>query len=565
MDRNLDFLRTIASPAGCRAFSRRAFLAFSAAAAVSSFAGCSSQGSAPQVSSTSATADLPEIGDTVFPNTVAQSATIASEYAEASTSLTESAFGYFRQIAKVPRKSGHLEGISSFVEGFAADHGYALVKDERGNICVDVPASSGYESYPKVILQAHMDMVVSTSDDNSSFNPLTDAIHLVETDDIFKSDGTTNIGSDDGEGLCTLLAIAHCDPSVFAHGPLRLMFTCDEEVGMLGATAMDAGLLDADYLINVDADYVGKVIYGAAGAVAGKFTRDCVISAADDMAVLNVEVSGLAGGHSSLHATDTLLGANSVLRESMNAVASVDAGWRLVALSGGEIVNAIPNAGNMRLCVTSETADAAKTKMEEAFRELVAGYPKDAGANFTVSVISDAGDVAALSSGDTQQVLGLFNVLTDGTVDSSFENQASCNVSPASVADGHVEVSALFRSVKNDALENEEAGWRSAAQEHAFGYSTENDIPAWEQSVDDAFVDLFCDSLSDVCAIRGKKERAAGGLETSIFAKMKPGMHMVSIGADTEGEHVIGETLYKKTFPVHMAVLMAALHGVDKL
>ena len=566
MAHDLDSLQVFGVQGKPCAISRRSFLALSAVAAISSLVGCSSQGAASQTSSAASSADLAEIGETVFPNTVAENATISSEYADAAKELTESAFEYFRQIAKIPRKSEHLEGISSYIEQFATDYDYALTKDDAGNICFDVPASSGYESYPKVILQAHMDMVVSTSEDNTSFDPLTDAIHLVETEDVFKSDGTTNIGSDDGEGLCTLLAIAAADSSVFAHGPLRFMFTCDEDIGLVGASAMDSVLLDSDYLVNVDADYVGKVIYGAAGAMAGKFTQDCVPSVVDsDMTVLSVEVSGLAGGHSSLHATDTLLGANSVMRESMNAVASVDEGWRLLELTGGEIKNAIPNAASMRLCVSFDKAAEVKAKIEEAFQQQLAGYPKDADAKLIVSEDSAADNTEALSIEDTQNVRDLFNSLADGTIDSSFENQASCNISPVNITGGHVELNALFRAAKNETMKNAKDDWQSVAAKYAFDYSTEMDFPAWEQSADDSFVNLFCDELASVCAIKGKKERSAGGLEPSIFAQKRPGMQMVSIGADTEGEHVISETLYKKSFPVHMAVLMAALQDVDKL
>ena len=42
-------------------------------------------------------------------------------------------------------------------------------------------------------------------------------------------------------------------------------------------------------------------------------------------------------------------------------------------------------------------------------------------------------------------------------------------------------------------------------------------------------------------------------------------MHMLSIGADVTGEHVISEKLYKKSFPTHMAAILSTLKNINTL
>ena len=60
-----------------------------------------------------------------------------------------------------------------------------------------------------------------------------------------RADGTS-LGADDGIGVAAAMYLLQQD---FNHGPIRAIFTVDEEQGMTGAKALDAKyLLDANIL-----------------------------------------------------------------------------------------------------------------------------------------------------------------------------------------------------------------------------------------------------------------------------------------------------------------------------
>ncbi len=500
-----------------------------------------------------------------YPNQAASNAKISKEFETGARALTESAFQYFREIAKIPRQSKSLDKISAYISSFASYRGYSVMKDEAGNIAFDVPATKGYEDYAKIILQAHLDMVVSWSDDNSSFDPIKDAIHLEEDEESFHSDGKTNIGADDGEGICTLLAIADSDSSTCVHGPLRFLFTTDEDIGLIGAQAIDPNLLDADYLINVDASCVGEIIYAAAGAILGDFeTTSDMQPLSEGYSLLEVDVSGLKGGHSSLHASQSLLGASKVLINALSAVKASAASWRLNSMESGEVSNAVPTRGSLKVAVPSQDKDKIVDKIRESYASLKAGYSDERDAIFSCEEVSSVG-AKVYSSSVSENAYTLLSSLPDGTIDGSEDSQTSSNISPIAIADGSISISCLFRSLKNSVLSQRKGGFASYASQYGFDYSLGTDFPAWEQDKEDPFINLFYDGLKTACGLEGVKSKCPGGLETSLFAQKKPGMKMLSIGADVTGEHVILEKLYKKSFPTHIASILSVLKNINVL
>ena len=522
----------------------KAFLLSSIAVLTSSvLAGCSSESLAKV-----------EVG--VYPNSAASNAKISEEFASLASDLTESAFSYFKEIALIPRQSGHLEEISAYIKKFAIDHGYPISEDEAGNFAFDVPASGDeYKDYKKIILQAHLDMVVASSPD-ISFDPVKDHIVLCEDEESFHSDGTTNIGADDGEGLATLLSIA--SSSSCAHGPLRFLFTADEDIGLVGASKMDASLLDSDYLINVDGSNVGQIIYAAAGALLGEFKAEAEMEPLPSgYSFVDVEVKGLKGGHSSLHASSKLLGATTVMKSVLKEVDSSVTSWRLSSLNGGEFTNAIPNSASLLLAVPSEKKSSAISSIDSAWSTLKKEYPEETGAAFSCLEVASSADV--FSSEQSKKIYALLDALPDGMVDSQEDSQTSSNVSPVKIGEGKIELSSLYRSLKNSNLSQMKTDFSSFASQNGFSFEIGTDFPAWEQDKDDPFINLFYDGLKSACHLEGVKSKCAGGLETSLFAQKKPGMKMLSIGADVVGEHVLGEKLYKKSFPAHMAAILSVL------
>ena len=72
----------------------------------------------------------------------------------------------FEQISSVPRGTKREQKISQWLQAWAKAHGFFSRTDSTGNLVINVPASSGMENAPTIILQGHMDMVCEKTPDS---------------------------------------------------------------------------------------------------------------------------------------------------------------------------------------------------------------------------------------------------------------------------------------------------------------------------------------------------------------------------------------------------------------
>ena len=90
-------------------------------------------------------------------------------------------------------------------------------------------------------------------------------------DDILVSDGTSVLGADNKAAIAnimTALEVLHEDRSR-AHGEIYIAFVPDEEIGLLGAKAMDYARFPADFAYTIDCCEEGELVYQTFNAAAG--------------------------------------------------------------------------------------------------------------------------------------------------------------------------------------------------------------------------------------------------------------------------------------------------------
>ena len=157
--------------------------------------------------------------------------------------ILESVMKEFRALAAIPRPSGHEKAVSDYLLAHLREMGLEVVQDERNNIIADLAAAPGRENAPRVIFQGHLDMVCVAAP-GVAYDPLHDAIRLVEEGDVLHAEGTS-LGADDGIGVAIILHILR---HVKENGPVRAIFTVDEERGMTGAGEISEGCAVSDQL-----------------------------------------------------------------------------------------------------------------------------------------------------------------------------------------------------------------------------------------------------------------------------------------------------------------------------
>ena len=205
---------------------------------------------------------------------------------------------------------------------------------------IRVPATPGRETAPTLVLQGHLDMVCER-DPSSPNDPAEGRIALVRDGEWLTADGTT-LGADDGVAIAAMMALVE-DESL-PHGPLELLMTVAEEVGLEGANALDPALITGSILINLDSEEDGRPdrrVRGEHGHVdpdrraasaAGRGRGDAV----------GRRSSGGQGGHSGVRhrARAVERGQGAGTGAARGPCESVP--FRLVSLDGGKSRNAIP-------------------------------------------------------------------------------------------------------------------------------------------------------------------------------------------------------------------------------
>jgi len=158
-------------------------------------------------------------------------------------------FQIFLDLAKIDSESGHERAVCEYIRGFCSNLGLAVHEDEAGaatggecgNLVVRVPAGA-FSPHAPVILCAHMDVV----------SPGTGVIPF-DAGDRFISISETVLGADCKAGVAAILAAT--ESLIGTGGPYRaieLVFTVQEELGLIGSKNLDMSLIDGVWAVVLD-------------------------------------------------------------------------------------------------------------------------------------------------------------------------------------------------------------------------------------------------------------------------------------------------------------------------
>ena len=225
----------------------------------------------------------------------------------------KSVFRFFEELCRIPHGSGNTAAASAWAEAFARERGLRCRRDEAGNVVIWKAASAGYEDHPAVMLQGHLDMVC-VAGPGVAHDFTRDPLELEVDGGWVRAKGTT-LGGDDGIAVAMVMALL--DDGAVTHPPLEAVLTVDEEVGMLGATALDGSDLRARYLLNIDSEEEGVLTVGCAGGARCDLTGTFPAAPGGGV-VCTLTVSGLQGGHSGVDINKGRANANKLLAECLD-------------------------------------------------------------------------------------------------------------------------------------------------------------------------------------------------------------------------------------------------------
>ena len=354
-------------------------------------------------------------------------------------------FYYFNEITKIPRPSKREEKMSLWLEETGKKLGLPTKRDKVGNVLISKPATPGKENITPVVLQAHMDLVGEKNNDKE-FDFDKDAIATSIDGEWLKAKGTT-LGADDGIGVA--LALAVLDDNELEHGPIEALFTIDEETGLTGAAAVEAGFMQGKMLLNLDSEDEGQFFIGCAGGQDTVATLPCEYEPAESgWEFFKVEVKGLQGGHSG---DDINKGRGNAVKLLSRILwnSYSDFNLRIADINAGNLRNAIAREGFAVVALPKEEVEGWKAYLAEMDKTYKAEFhTTDPGVMVTVEPAAAVKEVFE----ETFQidVLNALVVCPHGVVAMSQDIpgfvETSTNLASVKVVDGNVVFTTSQRS-----------------------------------------------------------------------------------------------------------------------
>lgn len=453
----------------------------------------------------------------------------------------ERVFHYFEEITKIPHSSGNTREISDYLVSFAKEHGLRYIQDESNNVILFKPAAKGYENAPTVMLQGHMDMVCE-KEPGSSHDFTRDALKLQVEGDYISAQGTT-LGGDDGIAVAYGLALLEDD--TLEHPALEVVITVDEEIGLLGATALDASPLQAKCLINLDSEEEGYLWAGCAGGMTA-VSELPVRYQEETNEKWKVTVSGLAGGHSGAEIDKNRANATLLLARFLKE-AKEQGAYAISELNGGLKDNAIPRTANALILAGKEEGNAIAAYAKVFTENLKKEYTgSDEGICVTVEA-QGIGTEPVLHPVSQEKVLFFLLQYPNGIqkmcgfMDGLVET--SCNLGITNLTPKALVGSASVRSSVGSAK-------KALADKIAYlteflggDFQIEGDYPSWEYKQDSALRPLMVEVFREMYHREPEVKVIHAGLECGLFYEKIPGLDCVSLGPDMQNIHTTEEKL----------------------
>ena len=447
-------------------------------------------------------------------------------------------FGYFEEICAIPHGSRNTKMISDYLVGFAKAHNLTYHQDEMNNVILFAPGTCGMEDRPPVILQGHIDMVCE-KEASCPIDMAAEGLDVTHDDTCVYAKGTT-LGGDDG--IATAMAMALLADDTIPHPPLEVVMTTEEEIGLLGATAIDLSQLQGRTLINLDSETEGVFTVSCAGGCTA-----CITLPVERRAVygpcIRLTVDGLQGGHSGADIHLKRANADKIMGEFMSRIQKLMP-LCLTSLSGGTKDNAIP-----RSCQATLVAMGINL---ERINDIAAALQEEVRANYdepdaTVQAFDvDALGGNSLSTESTAKVISLLCSAPNGvqkwSADIEGLVQTSLNLGIAKLGDRFSATFSVRSSVNSEKQEVLDQ-LKALADMLDAAYSQDGEYPAWEYRKESHLRDTMVRIYREMFAQEPKVEAIHAGLECGLFSQKLPDLDCVSIGPNILDIHTTRERL----------------------
>jgi len=402
--------------------------------------------------------------------------------------MQEKIINHFISLTKVPHCSQNIALLQRYLTDFAQKRGYEVKSDSVKNILIK-------KGNPKLALQAHYDMVCMGK------APKIET--YIEDGWMYAED--SSLGADNG------IAIAMMMQLMDEGAELEFLLTADEEIGLVGASAIELELV-SKYMLNIDFEDEGIVCIGCAGGadLIGKKTFKEEAGYAYNYEVL---VSGLLGGHSGVEIHKNIPNAIKVLVNYLK-----DKEVLIGTFSGGERRNSIPTNATVKLSSKVPLIGSDEVEVKRINEPLIV-YDTDDLLKFLI---------------DFKHGIHQFNEAFN-LADSSI------NLALISFENGEAKIECSSRAMDNKGLIEINKTTEELFKKYGFDCSLEYKYPAWKPEINH-FTSLVNEAMIKSFG-SSKYEAIHAGLECGVLLEKYPQIQFASIGPTIVSPHSVHEKL----------------------
>jgi tripeptide aminopeptidase len=265
-------------------------------------------------------------------------------------------FKFLVEIDSVSKEEGVIANeIKKILESMGAETFVDNAGDKIGGNTGNLIAKfKGNTQAPPLLLNAHMDTVEPGR-----------GVSAVLENGTFTSDGTTILGADDKSAIAILLETLNIlKENDLPCGPLELVFTVCEEIGLQGAKHLDLSAVAATYGFALDATDTEGIVTRAPSANHIEFTihgKDAHAGAAPEKGINAISLASKAIAKLELGRIDQETTCN------------------IGIIEGGIATNIVPNLVKVKGEVRShdeEKLDKITNKIVSSFNEVIENYKK---------------------------------------------------------------------------------------------------------------------------------------------------------------------------------------------
>lgn len=452
------------------------------------------------------------------------------------TPAAEKVFGFFEEISAIPRGSGNMKKIADYCENFAQKFGLKYVRDEADNVVIFKEGTCGFEHNEPIILQGHLDIVCQRTDD-SNIDFQNDGLEIYCEGDYIKAHGTT-LGADNGIAVSFVLAILSQDD--IPHPPIEAVFTTDEEIGLLGANALDTTILKSKKMINLDSETDDVLTVSCAGGqdvvlrlpLSYKTSHGCKIT---------IGFKGLLGGHSGVEIHKGRTNADVLLINTLSRLKE-NCAFDIISVTGGSKPNAIPQGATAVISASNpQTVISALESMD--WSQIEACEP-----DFRLEISTeDPGNHTCLSDKTYEKLIGFLTHTPNGVIKMSEEIEGlvetSLNLGILSTEKDFITAHFALRSNKEVSLKALCEQVVNTADKYDVMSEVFGFYPPWEYRADSPLRELYKKCYKDLFQKEIRVEAIHAGLECAVFSSTIKDLDCISVGPNMQDVHTPNEKL----------------------